>query len=95
MIPTRSPGSTPAAVSRVLIRPAAAPWGRGPRLVFVNGSLSRELSSPAPDGIRAMGLAEALESEPALVEAHLTRLAPHRHNACAAKQRSKAAAQAA
>jgi len=76
--------STPWAPAEATARPAVAPWGRGPRLVFVNGSLSRELSSPAPDGIRAMGLAEALAAEPALVEAHLTRLAPHRHNAFAA-----------
>jgi Fe-S cluster assembly protein SufD len=78
--------STPWVPAPADAKPGAAAWGRpgSPRLVFVNGRLSPALSSPAPEGIRAMGLGEALAAEPALVEAHLTRLAPFRHNAFAA-----------
>ncbi|HEX4441299.1 MAG TPA: Fe-S cluster assembly protein SufD [Thermoanaerobaculia bacterium] len=66
--------------------PAVAPWGgsASSRLVFVNGRLAPGLSSPAPAGVRATGLADALAAEPALVRASLTRLAPYRHNAFAA-----------
>jgi len=76
--------STPWAPAPAGAAPAGEPWGRGPRLVFVNGRLSRELSSAAPGGIRATSLADALASHPALVEAHLARLAPYRQNAFAA-----------
>jgi Fe-S cluster assembly protein SufD len=76
--------STPWAPAPADAAPAAEPWGRGPRLVFVNGRLSAALSTRSPDGIRGMGLAEALVAEPSLVEPHLSRLAPYRHNAFAA-----------
>jgi Fe-S cluster assembly protein SufD len=62
-------------------RPASEPWGRGPRIVLVNGRLAPDLSTAAPAGIRVLGLADALAAEPALLERHLTRLAPYRHNA--------------
>jgi Fe-S cluster assembly protein SufD len=49
----------------------------GSRLVFVNGHFSSELSSIAEEaeGVKVMGLADALANEPALVERHLFRLA--------------------
>ena len=68
--------SAPAGVS-----PAAEPWGRGPRVVLVNGRVAPALSAAPPEGIRVLGLADALAAEPALLERHLTRLAPYRHNA--------------
>ena len=76
--------STPWAPAPAGARPAAEPWGRGARLVFVNGRLSHELSGAMPKGVRAMALGDALAGEPALVEAHLGRLVPYRQNAFAA-----------
>jgi len=78
--------STPWLPAPADARPAAAPWGRSgsPRLVFVNGRLAAELSTAAPAGVRALGLADALDAEPALLETSLTRIAPFRHNAFAA-----------
>lgn len=48
-----------------------------PRLVFIDGLYSRELSSLSslPDGIEAADLAEAARSAPELVEQHLARYA--------------------
>ena len=48
-----------------------------PRAVFVNGRFAPELSSAQglPDGVRLGGLAAALTTEPALVEAHLGKYA--------------------
>jgi Fe-S cluster assembly protein SufD len=76
--------STPWTPAPAGAAPAAEPWGRGARLVFVNGRFSRELSGRAPDGIRALSLGDALAADPARVEAHLSRLAPYRQNAFAA-----------
>jgi Fe-S cluster assembly protein SufD len=48
----------------------------GPRLTFVNGVLSRELSDLAPrEGVELLGLKDALAKHPALVEAGLGRVA--------------------
>ena len=48
----------------------------GPRLTFVNGALSRELSDLAPRaGVELLGLKDALAKHPALVEAKLGRVA--------------------
>jgi Fe-S cluster assembly protein SufD len=48
----------------------------GPRLTFVNGALSRELSDLAPRaGVELLGLQDALARHPALVEAKLGRVA--------------------
>jgi Fe-S cluster assembly protein SufD len=49
----------------------------GSRLVFVNGHFSPELSSLSEqeDGVKIMGLADAVVSEPELIERHLFRLA--------------------
>jgi Fe-S cluster assembly protein SufD len=59
---------------------AQLPFGRldGSRLVFVNGHFSPELSSVAEQekGVKIMGLADALASEPELVRRHLFRLSP-------------------
>jgi Fe-S cluster assembly protein SufD len=73
--------STPWSPAAPNAQPAAEPWGRGARIVLVNGRLAAELSQRTPDGIRVLGLADALAAEPALLERHLTRLAPYRHNA--------------
>src|SRR5262245_25724695 len=62
-------------------KPAAAVLERlaraeGPRLTFVNGVLSRELSDLAPRaGVKLFGLKDALARHPALVEARLGRVA--------------------
>lgn len=57
-----------------------------PRLVFVDGLYSRELSSLSslPDGIEAANLAEAVLSAPDLVERHLTRYVRYDGDAFAA-----------
>ena len=48
----------------------------GPRLTFVNGALSRELSDLAPRaGVELLDLKDALATHPALVEARLGRVA--------------------
>src|SRR6185295_14992456 len=53
----------------VLERLARAP---GPRLTFVNGALSRELSDLGPRaGVELLGLKDALATHPALLEARL------------------------
>jgi Fe-S cluster assembly protein SufD len=46
-------------------------------LVFVNGRLSRELSTPAPlrPGLTVRSLGGALESDPSMIEPHLGRIA--------------------
>jgi Fe-S cluster assembly protein SufD len=50
--------------------------GGGPRLVFVNGRLAANLSTPAPgDGIVIRSLAEVLEQQPSLIERHLAQYA--------------------
>jgi Fe-S cluster assembly protein SufD len=56
---------------------ARLPFSRldGSRLVFVNGHFFPELSSIAEQNVKIMGLADALASEPALVERHLFQLA--------------------
>jgi Fe-S cluster assembly protein SufD len=65
-------------------QPAGEPWGRGRRVVLVNARVATALSAAPPDGVRVLGLAEALSVEPAIVEKHLTQLAPYRQNAFAA-----------
>src|SRR5262245_51396247 len=61
-------------------KPAAALLERlaraeGPRLTFVNGALSRELSDLAPRaGVELLALKDALAKHPALVEARLGRV---------------------
>jgi Fe-S cluster assembly protein SufD len=63
------------------MKPAAAALDRlaraeGPRLSFVNGALSRELSDLGPcAGVELLGLKDALAKHPALVEARLGRVA--------------------
>jgi len=54
-----------------------------PRLVFVNGFYSPELSSPQdlPDGVQVRSLAEVLEKEPDLVEPYLGRHAKYDEHA--------------
>jgi len=49
----------------------------GSQLVFVNGQFAPELSSVAqlPEGVKVMSLTDALATEPALMEPHLSRLA--------------------
>ena len=49
--------------------------GDGPRLVFVNGFLTRSLSTPVSDGFRLDGLARALVDTPDLVRQHLGKYA--------------------
>jgi len=53
------------------------------RAVLVNGRYCRELSSPGalPQGVRVCSLAEALETEPNLVEEHLARYASFENHA--------------
>jgi Fe-S cluster assembly protein SufD len=63
------------------VLPAADVLGRlpraeGPRLTFVNGSLSRELSEPGPHaGVELLSLRDALATRPASLEAWLGRVA--------------------
>jgi Fe-S cluster assembly protein SufD len=58
----------------------------GPKFVFVNGIFSRELSngSALPDGVKAGSLADALATDPSLVEKHLGRYVRTEDNAFAA-----------
>ena len=78
--PARAPagGLGPAAVDRLI---PALPDAH--RLVFVNGSFAKELSSSKalPGGARAMSLAAALAEEPDLVRAVLARRARHEDRA--------------
>ncbi len=55
----------------------------GPRLVFVNGHYSTQLSTfeQLPAGVRAGSLAEAMESDASLVEKYLGRCTPAQDNA--------------
>ena len=49
----------------------------GPMLAFVNGRYRADLSALAPvDGVRVLDLASAWRDAPALLERHLTRIAP-------------------
>jgi len=65
--------------------PATEPFGAGgARVVIVNGRLDPALSSPLPSGMRVLGLAEALETEPGMLEARLARIAPFAEEAFAA-----------
>ena len=55
-----------------------APWDEGwANLVFVDGHFAEALSTPAPssNGVRVASLAEAVHSDPHLVEPHLARYA--------------------
>jgi Fe-S cluster assembly protein SufD len=63
--------------SRIPHRDAIEPLllGPGPRLVFVNGFLVRSLSTPASDGVRLDGLAQALVDTPDIVRQHLGKYA--------------------
>ena len=76
-------------------RPAADVLGRlaradGPRLCFVNGTLSRELSDPGrPAGVELMGLREALASRPASLEPWLARVARDASAFAAAQRRAR------
>ena len=58
----------------------------GSRLVFVNGRFAKELSTitTLPDGVTVSSLADALVSNPALVEKHLGRYVKTEDNALAA-----------
>ncbi len=71
------PPAPPASVDRAALAPYLFGHAEWPRLVFVNGKLSPELSSvPAlPAGVWIGGLAAALETEPALIQRHLSRYA--------------------
>ncbi len=55
----------------------AVPGVTGSRLVFVNGRFNASLSSikPLPQGVRVLSLAEAIETEQALLKTHLGKLA--------------------
>ena len=63
--------------SRIPDLDAIAPFlvGDGPRLVFVNGSFIRSLSTPLSDGVRLDGLAQGLVDAPDLVRQHLGKYA--------------------
>jgi Fe-S cluster assembly protein SufD len=50
-------------------------FGRGHRLVFVNGFFQRSLSTPLFDGVRLDGLAQTLVDQPDLVRQHLCKYA--------------------
>jgi Fe-S cluster assembly protein SufD len=56
---------------------AGIPGLTGPELVFVNGKYAPELSTlrPLPAGVRVSRLAEALETDAAIIETHLARYA--------------------
>jgi Fe-S cluster assembly protein SufD len=58
----------------------------GPRLVFINGSFSAQLSSvpPGPGGVKLGSIAEALAGDSALLEPHLARYTRTDDNAFAA-----------
>ncbi|MBI4550397.1 MAG: Fe-S cluster assembly protein SufD [Candidatus Omnitrophica bacterium] len=72
----RVPASAPAKETEL------AALAHGPvagRLVFVNGFLSRELSTlhDLPGGVRVLGLREAWKAAPGVLEKHLAKYAPH------------------
>jgi Fe-S cluster assembly protein SufD len=69
--------AAPATVPRAALVPFLFGHAEWPQLVFVNGKLAPELSSvpELPPGVRVGSLAAALQTDPALVEPHLSRYA--------------------
>jgi Fe-S cluster assembly protein SufD len=65
-------------ITRAQVAPFLFGHSDWPTLVFVDGEHDPDLSSSGrqPAGVRVVGLAEALRSDPALVEPHLARHAP-------------------
>jgi Fe-S cluster assembly protein SufD len=74
----RPPTGGAGLVGRDQLAPFAFGHSEWPTLVFVNGVYAESLSSVGqlPPGVRVTGLAEALRSDGALLERHLTRHAP-------------------
>jgi Fe-S cluster assembly protein SufD len=74
----RPAGSTPAEVSRAALTPFIFGHAEWTTLVFVNGLYSEGLSAigELPAGVRIGSLSEALRSDGALLQGHLTRHAP-------------------
>ena len=74
-----APGERAEAQAEPAARAAAFDGAECCRMVFVNGRFSRALSKleGLDAGVQAMSLAEALEREPALVQAHLARYAAY------------------
>ncbi|MGH9340004.1 MAG: Fe-S cluster assembly protein SufD [Acidobacteriota bacterium] len=80
-----APG-TPRQVSRQDLDQIQFAHLKCPRLVFVDGYFSQELSSVTdlPEGVKAGSLAELLESDPEAVEPHLGRYADYQEHAFSA-----------
>jgi len=78
-LPWRTAPPDPVTVIPPDFLPSVVPAGEapGPRLVFVNGTWRPDLSTPGPlpHGVVLTGLGSALSDHPAVVEAHLGRLA--------------------
>ncbi len=74
----RLPNGAPAEVTREQLAPFTFGHADWTTLVFVNGTLSEALSDigPLPRGVLVGNLAEAVGSDGALLEQHLTRHAP-------------------
>jgi Fe-S cluster assembly protein SufD len=77
LLRTRFERADPAArATSAVLEASRLPGFPGPQIVFVNGRLSRDLSSlDAPrEGIEVLSLREALQTQPARIETHLGRL---------------------
>ncbi|MGH7545249.1 MAG: Fe-S cluster assembly protein SufD, partial [Gemmatimonadota bacterium] len=79
----RPPRADPGRVSRKRLAAFDLPGGDAPTLVFVNGHFAPALSRPGslPKGVRVASLLEAIDSDRARVQAHLTRYADFEESA--------------